>query len=67
MRKLGIGVNVHYIPVHLQPFYQKKGFKRGDFPVSEKYYNNVLSLPIFPTMTQQQQEKVVDVLHNIFK
>jgi UDP-4-amino-4,6-dideoxy-N-acetyl-beta-L-altrosamine transaminase len=67
MRELGVGVNVHYIPVHLQPFYQKKGFKRGDFPISEKYYDNVLSLPIFPTMTPKQKKKVVDALHKILK
>ena len=58
---------MHYIPVHLQPFYQKKGFKRGDFPISEKYYDNVLSLPIFPTMTPKQKIKVVDALHKILK
>lgn len=65
MRKLGVGVNVHYIPVHLQPYYQEKGFKLGDFPESEKYYKQVLSLPIFPIMTEKQQEKVVDSLRNL--
>ena len=43
----------------LANYYQKKGFKRGDFPISEKYYDNVLSLPIFQTMTPQNQKKVV--------
>ena len=47
MRKNGIGVNVHYIPIHLQPFIGKKGFKHGDYPVAEEYYSQALSLPIF--------------------
>ena len=45
-----IGVNVHYLPVHLQPFYRKLGFKRGDFPNSEKYSKMTLSLPLFPEL-----------------
>lgn len=67
MRKLGIGVNVHYIPVHTQPFYQSKGFRYGDFPVSESYYQNAISLPIFPFLTEQQQDKVVISLRNLLK
>ncbi len=62
LRESGIGVNVHYIPVHTQPFYRKLGFKKGDFPVAEKYYNNTISLPMYPTLTNLQQEKVVSEL-----
>ncbi|WP_282128591.1 UDP-4-amino-4,6-dideoxy-N-acetyl-beta-L-altrosamine transaminase [Roseobacter litoralis] len=59
LRADGIGVNVHYIPVHLQPYYENLGFQRGDFPHSESYYEQALSLPLFAGMTDDQQEKVV--------
>jgi len=62
LRESGIGVNIHYIPVFTQPFYRKLGFKKGDFPVAEKYYNNTISLPIYPTLTNIQQGKVVSEL-----
>jgi len=62
MRKNGVGVNVHYIPVHTQPYYRALGFKQGDFPVAEQYYEKTLSLPIFPSMTTEQTEHVVDTL-----
>jgi dTDP-4-amino-4,6-dideoxygalactose transaminase len=52
-------VNVHYIPVHLQPHYQKMGFKAGDFPVAEAYYKGVISLPMFPALTFEDQDFVV--------
>lgn len=62
MREEGIGVNLHYIPVHTQPYFQRMGFKNGDFPESEKYYSESMSLPIFQTMTEVQQELVVNAL-----
>jgi UDP-4-amino-4,6-dideoxy-N-acetyl-beta-L-altrosamine transaminase len=62
MRDAGIGVNVHYIPIHLQPYYRRLGFSQGDFPNCEAFYARALSLPIFPTMTNGQQERVIDVL-----
>ncbi len=62
LRQAQIGVNVHYIPIHTQPFYQAMGFRPGDFPVAEQYYAGTLSLPLFPAMTQQQQERVAQVL-----
>lgn len=62
LRESGIGVNIHYIPVHTQPFYRKLGFKKGDFPAAEKYYKNTISLPIYPTLTNIQQGKVVSEL-----
>jgi UDP-4-amino-4,6-dideoxy-N-acetyl-beta-L-altrosamine transaminase len=61
----GIGVNVHYIPIHLQPFYQQLGFKQGDFPLSELFYQNALTLPLFPSLTDPEQTKVIDVLHEL--
>lgn len=59
LRTAGIGVNVHYIPVHTQPDYQRLGFKHSAFPVAEEYYHRAISLPMFPTMTEGQQDTVV--------
>lgn len=63
LRAQGIGVNLHYIPVHTQPYYQSMGFKCGDFPQAEGYYREAISLPIFQTMTEEQQVQVVTALH----
>jgi dTDP-4-amino-4,6-dideoxygalactose transaminase len=65
LREDDIGVNVHYIPIHLQPYYQNLGFKYGDFPNSELYYENALTLPLFAKMTFEQQDKVVNALTKI--
>lgn len=63
LREEGIGVNVHYIPVHLQPYYQSLGFSEGDFPVAEDYYSRAISIPLFPQMTDVQQETVIKILN----
>ncbi|EEA93477.1 UDP-4-amino-4,6-dideoxy-N-acetyl-beta-L-altrosamine transaminase [Pseudovibrio sp. JE062] len=62
MREKGIGVNVHYIPVHLQPFYKKQGFKEGMFPVSEAHGRNVLTLPLHPNLSEAQQKYIAETL-----
>nr|WP_059391706.1 MULTISPECIES: UDP-4-amino-4,6-dideoxy-N-acetyl-beta-L-altrosamine transaminase [Pseudomonas] len=62
LRDQGIGVNLHYIPVHTQPYYQRMGFKPGDFPEAERYYAEAISLPMFQTMTDAQQDDVVVAL-----
>jgi UDP-4-amino-4,6-dideoxy-N-acetyl-beta-L-altrosamine transaminase len=62
----GIGVNVHYIPVHLQPFYRKLGFKKGMYPNAEEYYKNALSLPLFPDLSISLQMKIVKHLRIFF-
>lgn len=62
LRKQGIGVNLHYIPVHTQPYYQRMGFKQGDFPEAERYYAQAISLPMFQSMTDAQQDEVVAAL-----
>ena len=62
MRTERILVNVHYIPIHLQPFYRARGFAPGDFPAAERYYARALTLPLFPAMTEAQQDRVVDTL-----
>lgn len=59
LRELGIGVNLHYIPVHTQPYYQRMGFRHGDFPEAESYYAEAISLPMFQTMSEAQQDEVV--------
>lgn len=62
LREQGIGVNLHYIPVHTQPYYQRMGFKAGDFPEAERYYAEAISLPMYPTMTTAQQDQVITAL-----
>ena len=57
-----IGVQIHYIPIHLQPFYARFGFKKGDFKEAEQYYKNTISLPIFPNLSDDEQDKVIKVL-----
>jgi len=62
LRRAGIGVNVHYIPIYKQPFYKKMGFSDGDFPNSERYYAESISLPMYATLSLPQQEIVRDAL-----
>lgn len=62
LRDHQIGTQVHYIPVHTQPFYQQRGFDWGMFPVAEDYYKRTLSLPLYPDLTESQQQRVVAVL-----
>lgn len=62
LRESGIGVNLHYIPVHTQPYYQRLGFKFGDFPESERYYAEAISLPMYSGLTRDQQDAVVVAL-----
>ena len=67
MRASGINLQVHYIPVHLQPFYQKNfGFKLGDFPVAEDYYKRELSLPMYPELSNDDQVRVIEnIIQNL--
>ena len=67
LRDRGIGVNVHYIPVHMQPYYRKLGFKRGDFPESERYYEETISLPMYYALTDGEQDFVVETLRDALK
>ncbi|NIC04165.1 UDP-4-amino-4,6-dideoxy-N-acetyl-beta-L-altrosamine transaminase [Billgrantia bachuensis] len=62
LREQGIGVNLHYIPVHTQPYYQAMGFQRNDFPEAQRYYAEAISLPLFPTMSTAQQDEVVSAV-----
>ena len=65
LREQGIFAHVHYIPIHLQPYYQQLGFKKGDFPNAENYYLNAISLPLFPDLTAQQQQYVIDMVKSV--
>ncbi|HJV76562.1 MAG TPA: UDP-4-amino-4,6-dideoxy-N-acetyl-beta-L-altrosamine transaminase [Noviherbaspirillum sp.] len=67
MRERGIGVNLHYIPVHSQPYYRQFGFKAGDFPEAEQYYKEAISLPIFYGLTDIMQDQVVSVLREVLQ
>ena len=67
LRDRGIGVNLHYIPVHTQPYYQRLGFKVGDFPQSEQYYSEAISLPMYQTFSDEQQNQVVAVLQKVLE
>ena len=67
LRASGIGVNVHYIPVHMQPYYKDRGFKKGDFPKSENYYKSVISIPLFQSLTKQMQDEVAETLGRILE
>ena len=62
LRAADIGANVHYIPIHTQPFYRRLGFRRGDFPNAEAYYAGCLSVPLFPQLTHAEQDSVIQVL-----
>jgi UDP-4-amino-4,6-dideoxy-N-acetyl-beta-L-altrosamine transaminase len=65
LREMGINVNVHYIPVHTQPYYRQMGFATGDFPVAEDYYARALSIPLFPTLTGEQQDEVIAAMKSV--
>lgn len=65
MKDRGIVLNLHYIPVHTQPYYQKLGFQKGDFPVSEKYYEEAITLPLYYDLTDEQQDEVIEALKEV--
>lgn len=65
LRAAGIGVNVHYIPVHLQPYYRELGFCPGDFPAAEAYYSEALTLPLHAGMLDSEQDQVIAALREV--
>ena len=65
LRAAGVGVNVHYIPLHLQPYYRDLGFAEGDFPQAERYYAEAISLPLYPLLSDEQQDYVVEQLRRL--
>lgn len=67
LHQKGIGVQVHYIPIYQQPYYQEMGFDPSDYPNCEQYYQTCLSLPIYVELTQQHQDSIINTLTEIFK
>lgn len=67
LRGFNIGVNVHYIPVHTQPYYRQLGFKVGAFPKTEQYYQHAITLPLFPGLTEKKQEYIIECLHKVLQ
>ena len=67
LRTHGIGVNVHYIPIHLQPYYRKMGFKQSNFPNAEDYYSKAISLPMYPDLTENHLDTIKNTLQNAFE
>lgn len=67
LREAGIGVNVHYIPVHTQPYYEQKGFRVGDFPNAESYYARAISLPIYYGLTESDQTFIASAIRSLSK
>lgn len=66
LREKNIYAQVHYMPCHLMPYYRELGWKEGDMPIAENYYRNCISLPIFPTLTEQEQEYVIEIILNFY-
>lgn len=67
LRERNILANVHYIPIHLQPHYRRLGFAAGGWPAAERYYRRAITLPLFPAMTEAQQDEVVDALRDLLR
>ena len=67
LREQEIGANLHYIPIHTQPYYQQMGFRDGQYPQAESYYREAISLPMYPKLTEKQQDKVVAALIRALK
>lgn len=67
LRAKDIMVNLHYMPVHTQPYYQQMGFKQGDYPEAERYYREAISIPMHPTLTDAEQDQVVSVLREAMR
>ncbi|NIK12256.1 UDP-4-amino-4,6-dideoxy-N-acetyl-beta-L-altrosamine transaminase [Alkalibacillus almallahensis] len=65
LRTHNLGVNVHYIPVHMQPFYQQMGYRKGDYPVAESLYDAIITLPLFPAMTDGDAQDVIEIVRHV--
>ena len=62
LKDKNIGVQVHYIPIHLHPYFKKLGFHQGDFPLAENYYKNAITIPLYPKMDEKTQNYVIETL-----
>ncbi len=66
LRQLNILVQVHYIPIHYQPYYRNHGWRKGDLPIAETFYRECLSIPIYPSLTDDEQDYVIQKMHEFF-
>ena len=66
LRLEGLGVQVHYIPVYLQPYYQKLGYRRGSCPVSEDFYHREISIPMYPALSDGDVNQVISKVFKVF-
>ncbi|MCO6359480.1 UDP-4-amino-4,6-dideoxy-N-acetyl-beta-L-altrosamine transaminase [Roseivirga pacifica] len=62
LREHNVFCQIHYVPTHLMPYYQERGYKKGQYPAAEQYYGRCLSLPMFPTLTEEEQESVIRLI-----
>ena len=67
MGERGIGTSVHFIPLHMHPYYQRKGWRGGNFPVASTEYMRVVSLPVWPSVSRDDVQRVVDALSDIVR
>ena len=67
LRANDIFAQIHYVPVHLMPYYRQFGWKTGDLPVAEKYYSRCISLPMYPTLTDEEQQYVIQKIHECYE
>ncbi|GAB1723614.1 MAG: UDP-4-amino-4,6-dideoxy-N-acetyl-beta-L-altrosamine transaminase [Nitrospira sp. CR1.1] len=67
LRERDVGVNVHYIPVHLQPYYRRFGFREGDFPAAERHYQEAISLPLYPGLKESEQDRIITALREVLQ
>ena len=65
LKKNDIGINLHYIPVHRQPYYENLGFKKNDFPQAENFHRKVLSIPMYASLQDEQQKYVIEIIKKI--
>jgi dTDP-4-amino-4,6-dideoxygalactose transaminase len=65
LRAASIGVNLHYIPLYRQPYYERRGYTAASYPEAERYYAEAISLPMFPALTDEQQERVIDAVTRV--
>ena len=66
LRSKNVLVNLHYLPIHLQPFYRKFGFKKNQFPVAEEYSESAISIPIYPNLRRKDQIKIINLIKLFF-
>ncbi len=66
LRSNNLFVNLHYLPIHLQPFYRKFGFKKKQFPIAEEYSETAISIPIYPNLKKKEQIKIINLIKSFF-